>query len=440
MRDMHLSRELLEAVVERRLPPRMVVELMQDHLKALCPHCRAEIEAYRAGRAATPSAVISTLTLLTEQLESLTPEVENAEVEAERWIADLLALPSEARHARVEQARKRYRGEIFVARLLRAAQESVPAEVELSLQLAEIAERSALRSALDPSRRAELLAEALARQGNAQRCLGQLRLAEQAFTAARMQARIGGVTDSHLCAVLDDLEGSLRKDQRQLVEAEQLLRRAGTLYRLAGNTRLAAKVEINRGLNHFYANRLNEAIASTFLALGELDPDREPHLYLSARLNLARFHLESGKALEALDFLEYDEDLIEEHGDAVTQMRVTWLRARIWAQLGEEDEAEDTLLRVRRYFTKQRNPFDVATVSLDLALLYLEQERWEDVQKVAATALKLFAAQAIHPEALAALWLFEQAAQHQELEATWLKRLSAYLQHARVDPEARFGG
>jgi tetratricopeptide (TPR) repeat protein len=440
MPDMHLSRDLLEAVVEQRLPPKIVLELMQEHLMALCPHCRAEIEAYRASRAATPSAVISTLTLLTEQLESLTPEVEKAEIEAERWIAELLALPAKERQQRVEQARKRYRGEVFAARLLRAAQDCLPGEVELSLQLAQIAETATVRSPIDPPRQTDLLTEALAWQGNAQRALGQLRLAEQAFAAARLHARLGGVTESRLCAVLDDLEGSLRKDQRHTVEAEKLLRRAGMLFRLCEQPKSAAIVEIKRGLNHFYANRTHEAIESTFLALGALDPETEPRLYLLARLNLAEFNLSHNDPLQALDFLEYDDDLIEAHADPVTQIRVTWLKARIWAAMGKTKQAQAMLLAVREFFIQRQNGFDVATVCLDLALLYLERGRWRDVRRMASEAVELFAAQAIHPEALAALWLFEQAAQRQELEASWLKRLSAYLQHARVDPEARFGG
>jgi tetratricopeptide (TPR) repeat protein len=440
MPDMHLSRDLLDAVVEQRLPPKIVLELIQEHLMALCPHCRTEIEAYRAGRAATPSAVISTLTLLTEQLESLTPEVERAEVEAEHWIAELLALPAEERLPRVEQARKRYRGAAFAARLLRGAKDCLPGEVDLSLQLAEIAERVALRSPIDHGRQADLLTEALARQANAHRALGQLRHAEQTFASARARARIGGVTDSRLCAVLDDLEGSLRKDQRHSAEAEKLLSRAGLFYRLAEDPRSAAKVEIKRGLNHFYANRIHQAIESTFLALGALDPETEPRLYLLARLNLAEFNLSHNDPLQALDFLEYDEDLIDEHADAVTQMRVTWLKARIWGALGKPKQAQAMLLAVREFFIQRQNGFDVATVCLDLALLYLERGRWRDVRRMASEAVELFAAQAVHPEALAALWLFEQAAQRQDLETTWLQRLSAYLQHARVDPEARFGG
>jgi hypothetical protein len=119
-----------------------------------------------------------------------------------------------------------------------------------------------------------------------------------------------------------------------------------------------------------------------------LDPDTEPRLYIAARVNLAEFQLANNDPLQALDFLEYDDDLIEEHADPVTQMRVTWLKARIWAAMGKTKQAQAMLLAVREFFLQRQNGFDVATVCLDLALLYLERGRWRDVRHMASEAVE----------------------------------------------------
>lgn len=46
MGDMHLTRELLLAVMAGAVPPSVVAQVGLDHLMNLCPHCRAEVTAF----------------------------------------------------------------------------------------------------------------------------------------------------------------------------------------------------------------------------------------------------------------------------------------------------------------------------------------------------------------------------------------------------------
>ena len=56
MDDIHISRELYQAVERGELPREFLEEVQAEHLLARCPHCRAEAEAYAFGRTAGASA------------------------------------------------------------------------------------------------------------------------------------------------------------------------------------------------------------------------------------------------------------------------------------------------------------------------------------------------------------------------------------------------
>ncbi len=69
MDDIHLSREILRAADEGRLPRSFVDEIKTEHLLGRCPHCRAEVEAYAAERRAGASVLIRFVQILSALLE-----------------------------------------------------------------------------------------------------------------------------------------------------------------------------------------------------------------------------------------------------------------------------------------------------------------------------------------------------------------------------------
>ena len=77
-------------------------------------------------------------------------------------------------------------------------------------------------------------------------------------------------------------------------------------------------------------------------------------------------------------------------------------------------------------------------VSLDLALLYLRQERNAEICRLAEEMFPLFEAQDVHREALAALRLFQEAARREEVTAEMVQELAVFFRDARVDPSLRF--
>jgi tetratricopeptide (TPR) repeat protein len=266
---------------------------------------------------------------------------------------------------------------------------------------------------------------------NACRAGGDLRRAEEHFQHVRYLVRHEGVTDPLVLAQIDHLEGSLRKDQRRFEEAETLLTRAAMLFRISGITAETTRVLLKLGALFFQQGFFGRAVETTETALERLSPEEEPRLYLMARHNLALYLAEAGRFAQAAGLVAADEDLYRQHPEPWTQLRLSWLRGKIAAGLGETAEAERFFRETRKGFVEQRNGYDAAMASLDLALLYLKGGRTADVLPLAEEMVALFEAQDVHREALAAVFLFQEAAQRTEVTAAMVRELAGRLEAVR---------
>ncbi len=273
---------------------------------------------------------------------------------------------------------------------------------------------------------------------NACRLQDDSREADQLFTLARQIMDQHGVTDPAVIARVDDLMGSLRRDQRRLQEAEKLQKRAATLFSLRRLPEDAARALINLGAVYKHQNKGERAIDTTRAALGLLGPEADPRLILCGHYNLALYLVEAGRYDEAADQLEADASLYRQFGEPWTQRRLDWLWGDIAAGRGDVATAERLYLQTRDGFIAEKMGYDAAIVSLDLAVLYLKEERMPDVQRLAEEMLPIFQAQDIHREALAALRLFQEAAHRRELTVDKALQVAAYLREVRTDPGRRF--
>lgn len=93
--------------------------------------------------------------------------------------------------------------------------------------------------------------------------------------------------------------------------------------------------------------------------------------------------------------------------------------------------AERFFVETRRGFLDQGIGYDVAMVSLDLSVLYVKDGRTTEVLRIAEEMVALFEAQDIHREALAALRLFLEAAQCEEVTAEFVLEIGARLEAVR---------
>jgi tetratricopeptide (TPR) repeat protein len=437
MADLHITRDLLQAASRGEIPPRLLTQLGVRHLMTLCPHCREEILAWQRERDAGPADYDRAFRVLPAVLGRHTGESERQQEKAEREAAVLLRLPQEERLGKVRRARSRFRGTALARILLDESRRQIPSDPDESFHLAELA-RTILHGSPEAPGIFDLLALATACMANARRAAGALRDAEGLFGHARYVISQHGVTDTEVLARIDELEGSLRKDQRRFEPAEELLTRSAMLYRVIGATVETARVLLNLGSLSFYRGMPDQAIVFVRTALEEIPADTQPRLYLNGRHNLASYLAAAGRFEEAADVLETDEDLYRRFPEPWTQLRLAWLRGKIAAGRGKVEAAERSLLEARDGFLRSGIGYDAAMVSLDLALLYLRQERNAEIRRLAEEMFPVFEAQDVHREALAALRLFQEAARREEVTVELVQELAVFFRDVRVDPSLRF--
>jgi tetratricopeptide (TPR) repeat protein len=438
MDDIHISREMLRATEDGRVPRSVLDEIRDEHLLNRCPHCRTEVEAYEAERRAGTSVLRRVSHIFSGLLERVANSGSREQKQAEHDLRELLSLSLDERTRQIERARSRFRSTRLVRLLLEESRRCAPAQATESFHLADLARRVVNRT----PQRAEffdLYVLATARMANACRVGDDRRKADELFTLARQVMSEHGVTDPEVVAQVDDLVGSLRKDQRRFQEAERLMRRAVMLFGLIGASEEAARVLINLGTTYRARGDMDRAIEATRSALTLLGPKGDLHLLIAGHYNLSLQLVQTDRFEEAAELLEMDEDLYRQVQEPWLQLRLLWLRGDIAAGRGMLDTAERAYAETRDRFVALKGGYDAAMVSLDLAVLYLRQGRTTDVWRMAEEMLPIFEAQDVHREVLAALVLFQEAARQEQLTVEKALEVAAYLREARSEPELRFG-
>ncbi len=283
----------------------------------------------------------------------------------------------------------------------------------------------------------DLHARAWAYLGNARRITFDLAGAEEALTRAERLAE-GGSADPLEEARILDLRASLLSDQGHFEQAAELLDVVIDIYGELNEPHRKGRAMIGKGVFLGYSGWHEEAIRQIRKGLALADWEREPRLVLMARHNLAWFLTDCGRAEEALRQLERFRHTYREFPDAWTGLRLAWLDGRIAGRLGRLDEAGSALREVRSRFLAEGLGYDASLVTLDLARLYLEEGRAAEVRALAAEMLDTFLTHDIHRQALAALAVFQQAAEMDRATPGLVAEISSYLVRARRNPLLRF--
>ena len=424
--DIHVTRELLEAVATAELPPKVLVDLVLHHLVHLCPHCRTEFEAFSQGKHHVPAT--------RRELDASLELVRKRLAQAQKWLDELKRLDPDERVGRVERARTRFRGQLFTRLLLKESRAHLPDDPRKSHTWA----RAALASVFYATGQDDLFVLAVSYQANASRLLGDVRGAREGFAWARQLIQQRGVTDLEIYAEVDRLQASLHHDLRAFDEAEQLLSRSAMLYDLLKDREGNSIVLMKLSNLYLFRGDIAEALQLDRQVLEMVSPERDPRLYLGARFNLAHHLVEAGEVGAARDLLTYDEDLYEQYADETTRINLSWLTGRIASAVGDYGTAERELTAARDAYAKRANGFDVACICLDLALLYHREEETEKLTEVASQAVVLFEKEEVHRDALAALILLRDAARAETLTRETIEKVARFLKDARTATFAGF--
>ncbi|HET9212227.1 MAG TPA: helix-turn-helix transcriptional regulator [Thermoanaerobaculia bacterium] len=305
-------------------------------------------------------------------------------------------------------------------------------KVEIALDLADLALYIAGRVPGDEIWRSRLEGYCWAYIANARRVANELERADATFARAWELWRTGATGGFLILAEwrLLDREASLRRDQQRFPESLELLEKARDASK--GDPVATARILLNQ--ENIYEQMGD--IQGAFTALKEVAPIikslgdarlRFAHLFKTAN-NLC--HLR--RYQEAAEQLSQVRELAIEQGNELDLIRVSWLQARVAAGQERKDDAIAGLEQVRQELTARGLPHDAALASLELAVLYLEEERTADVRNLARAMSWIFQAQGIAREALAALTLFFEAAQRETATVELTRRVTAELERTRA--------
>jgi len=383
-------------------------------------------------------AAVAIVTACFEDLETLdrTTDLSDEELaEIERGVQGAARLIRQILTAGVRRSRGTAPGDQALKLCMKLCDESTEAasrDLETAAVLARLAAEAA--EEVEPEGlRIRVTGVAAAYGSNVQRVTGELLAAETSFAEAKRHWDAGSDPDG----VLDpgrilDLEGSLRRDQRRFDDALACLDEA---VKVGWSPERSL---INKGFTLEVMGEYERAVETLLQATPLVEAQSDQRLQNILRFNLAVNYCHTHRYREAAELVKVARPLATETGDDLALIRMTWLDGRIAAGLSRPQEALALLAEARREFARRNMAADAALALLEEAALLLDQGRTAEVKELAQELAAVLKSKGVHREALAALQLFQEAAEREAATAELARRVLGYLFRARYDEGLHF--
>jgi transcriptional regulator with XRE-family HTH domain len=369
---------------------------------------------------------------------SLPQPVEEARREAQEVWAALERFPIPDRRRLLKLSLRPGRSVALAALACEASVRAAAHKVEDALELAELA--LFIGDQVPESRRSRAQSFCWGHIGNARRVATDYDAADEAFARSWSLRRAEAEADPELLPEwrLLDLEASLRRAERRLPEALDLLARARAAS--GGDPVAAARILLKKEHVFDLQGDIESALAALAEAAPFVETSGDSHLLFALRFKTVNnsCHLERWE--EAAKLLPVVTDMAAEQGNALDLIRLTWLQAKVAAGQGRAEEAIAKLERVSNDFTDRQLPYEAALSSLDLAIIWLKAGRNAEVALIALGMKWIFEAKKIQLEALMALRLFCDAAEREAATVELARQVIADVERAeRSGPPAPRG-
>jgi tetratricopeptide (TPR) repeat protein/DNA-binding XRE family transcriptional regulator len=348
----------------------------------------------------------------------------------------LQSYPFPLQEALVREARE-FQNWALCEHLCLESRRRASSDVAMAVQLGKLAVQVAELVPGEEPWRSRLQGYALAFLANALRVQGDLRSAEETFGKSDELWEAGAACTVTLLeeSRLLGLKASLYRSQRRLSESLEILDRALEADR---NGTLTGYLLLMRAKTLEEMGDLEAALEALEQAESSVDEEQEPKLLAWLQHNRADYLSKLGRYADAAPLLPLVRSAYSRFGDELNMARLRWVEGRIADGLGRTGQAIEILNQVRGDFASRNMDYDTALVSLELATIFAREGRADSVKALARHMATIFKAQGVHREALAALALFRQAAESEEVTADLARRLLEYLYRARQDPKLRF--
>jgi len=418
LEDAHLSLETLAKWLSGGLEQEEMLRLVIPHFLSRCSVCRERREE------------IARLQKEVGHWDEVVVVLEGREA-PELW--DRLAERPYAEQLRTVEEDEGLHAWGLCQLLLKKSREAVFSDPGKAVELANLALRIVrhLGTAYDPNWVMDLRARCFAYLGNARRVLGELRSADDAFVKAERCLALSGTGSIEVQAEILSLKSSLRRAQRRLGEALELIDYALVLYREAGELQGAGKCFLKKAKIVEETGDLAQAIDLLRNAAAEIDRSTERQLFTYARYNLLGCLVQANRIAEAEQLLPEVRDFLRDNSHPLDLIRLRWAEGLIHLGLSQLGPAEAAFREVQRDFLERRMGYDAALVSLDLALLYAQEGCVEDLKRLAAELMPIFESRDVHREAIIALLMFQRACEEEKLTVDLVRQFAEYLRRER---------
>jgi len=301
---------------------------------------------------------------------------------------------------------------------------------ELALESLLVTER---RSGQDlPS----LICQGWAWVGNARRLAFDFHGSELAFaTAEKFLGQVQG--PSLIEAEFYILKASFRRWQRRSTDALELCKHALAIFRSVGNSKDLLRALLEAANIAEQAGKGTDCILFLNEAKDYLAESDNSHLRFTLYYNLASAYAKNENYQAATELLAMVRQLMPQQSQEM-QPPVQWLEGFIKNGLGDTSQAELLFKGARTGFQRLGNIGCTSLIDLDLALLYLKQNRNTEVTHLAAGVIPIFQGLRIHEEANTAFELLQRAMAKRELTAEILTGVRNLLERIRLDPSIDF--
>jgi tetratricopeptide (TPR) repeat protein len=283
---------------------------------------------------------------------------------------------------------------------------------------------------------ADWQARAWGELGNALRTREDYDEAERAFGTA-FSFLLQGSGDLRLKARLYDLHASFLGTLRRFDLTFTALDIVHATYLELGDTHLAGRVLLVKALYTFYNNEADEAMRVNQAGMALIEEHRDPGLFFAAIYNQLLFRVGCGQFIEArrelFGYLEKFKDL-----GRLNQLKIRWLQAQINAGLRRWQRAEQGFLFVVEGFEKEGLAFDAAFASLELAIVWMHQGKYEETQRLIPQVYEAFVSLRIKKEALGAMMVLKEAFEKQMGTIGLLEDVVEFLRRWYINPDERF--
>lgn len=330
---------------------------------------------------------------------------------AEGALSALLSLVHSERRLAIESD-GRFRTLSLADRTLERSRNAAHHDPALARELAEIG--CWVSEALNPqsyggSRVRNVQALAAATRGHALRIVGDIRGTRAAFRQARELLELGD-EDSFEALEVYDLETILRRDLRDFEGALALNERVIEGYSSCDQHEAAAQALQKRSSILYHMDDSAGAIEVLTKASEQALRTDSGMLRLTVQHSLALALARAGRIDEAAEVFASTEGLYRQFSSPNVDACRLWAQGLIELEGGNPSDVVDPLTRARGIFESHGYVLDAAIVSLDLAAALAGLGRFAEVRELAAATYAFMESREVHPDALAALAIFQQAA------------------------------